>query len=82
VLDRATVSQPTYIVSNSYMDAIEYMHAKDLSPLDVKYVSCPEVLAGTTKPRVIVLGEADQVPQGIIDVLIRREAEVTYESIH
>ena len=77
MLDRAAM---TYIVANHYQAALDYIHTRDLSALDVRFVSCPQVLAGLTKPRVVVLGDADQVPESIIEALARREAEVTYES--
>lgn len=81
MLDRATIHPVTYIVANHYQDAIDYVHRMDLNAAEVRFVSCPQVLAGATKPKVIVLGAADQVPDSIIEVLARREADVTYETI-
>lgn len=78
MLDRAAIQPTIYIVANHYQDAIEYMHAQDMNPVNTRFVSCPQVLVGVSKPKVVVLGAADQVPEGIIDVLVRREAEVEY----
>lgn len=71
----------TYIVCDDYQMAIEYAHAKDLWPGTTRYVSRVEVLVGVERPRVIVVGDATQVPQDIVEALARRQAEVTYDRL-
>lgn len=81
MLDRAAIEPTLYIVANHYQDAIDYIHAQDLNASNIRFVSCPQVLSGTVKPKVIVLGDGSGVPDGIIEVLVRREADITYETL-
>lgn len=78
--DEPIVVRPplTYLVADNYRIAMDYARRADLSPIDYRYVSQPEVLRGTKQPKVIVIGDGSGVSNAIVDALARKNAEVTY----
>lgn len=74
-------NDPLYIVANHYMMAKDYIYQHDLNAAEVRYVSVPAVLKGVESPRVVVIGDADQVEEAIIELLARKNAQVTYAEL-
>ena len=72
-------SKYIYIVSENYNDAIEYMYAKDYWPGTTRWVSQASVLKGLERPQVVLLMAPEQVPTAIAEMLLRHNAQLTFD---